>query len=150
MSNLNDYTGPGDYKSGVGLFRDPDVAEDDIVRTRQKKEERKIIIVHNEILKKFRFETLKVEKMILDPQEIGLNQNFFGGQCKRCAIIKDSPYIAILNQANQTIGLYLPKNEEALIKLSVRELIDIAKRQGLPAHSKTKKEEVVEMLTNLK
>jgi len=146
---MSDYAGPGDMKSGVGLFRDDDVADDAIIRARRKKEDRKIIIVHNDMLEKYAFPTLKVEKMILDPQEVGLNQNFFGGQCKRCALIKDSPYIVILNSANQTIGLYLPKDTECLTRLNIRELIDIAKRQGFKVSRQNKKEELVELLTNM-
>jgi len=146
---MSDYAGPGDMKTGIGLFRDEDAADDAIIRARRKKEDRKIIIVHNDMLEKYAFPTLKVEKMVLDPQEIGLNQNFFGGQCKRCALVKDSPYIAILNSANQTIGLYLPKKKETLIKLNSNELVGIAKRQGFKVSRQNKKEELVELLTNM-
>lgn len=149
MSGQNDYVGPGDYKTGVGLFRDEDVAQDEIIRDRKKLEERKIIIIHTEMLKKFDFKNLKIEKMILDPKEVGLNQNYFGGQCKRCAILKDSPFIVILNATNQTIGLHLPKEKELLAQLGHRELLDIAKRQGLKANTKTKKEDLVDILTNM-
>jgi len=149
MGTQNDYTGPGNYKTGIGLFRDEDVADDAIIRSRKQKEERKIILIHNELLKKYKFETLKIKKMVLDPTEVGLNQNYFGGQCKRCAILKDSHYIVILNQANQTIGLYLSKDEEILASFGQRTLVDIAKRQGLNVNSKTNKEDIVKMLTNL-
>ena len=144
------YAGPGDFKTGYGLFRDEEIAADEIVRARTNKQEKLIILIHTDILKKFDYKTAKIEKLILDPSEIGVNPNYFGGQCKKAAILKDSPYILLLNRANQVIGLYVPKDVSTLNRFNITELLSITKRQGLKATTRNSKDELINMLTNIK
>lgn len=143
------YTGPGDYFSGIGIFRDEHAADDSIIRARKKKEERRIIIVHNEVLKNYQFKHAKIGRVVL-PEEVGLNANFFGGQIKKCATLKDSPYILILNSANETIGLYVMKDKKVLEGFNMQELIDINRGQKLKANKTMKKDELINQLLSIK
>lgn len=142
------YTGPGDYMKGYGIFQDEDINNTGILETRKRVEERLIIITDTDLVSKdiYQFRTAK-HKMVYPAAHMGINGNYFGGRAVKCGELKDSPYITIVNDDDITIGLLVMKDR--FNKFNYQELYTIAKGLNLKVVKTMKKEEIIKVLTNV-
>jgi len=126
----------------VGLNKDK--SEMTILEKRNKLEEKLIIISNNRALEKYDFKTAKIERVIFNIEEYGINDNYFGGNCARLAKLKDSKFMLIVSKQNTTLGILVPK--ECLPSLTKHELEWIASFYKIKIDSKMTKEDIVERI----
>jgi hypothetical protein len=105
--------------------------------------DKKIILIHTDILKKYKFDSTAIDGLF-DPSCFGFTEICFGGNINRCAQVKDSPYVLLLNTLNQTIGVHIPTKN--LSKLKNKELEDILKRFNIEFLPDTNKSELIKLL----
>jgi len=141
-----DYMGKGDFSKGVGLFEYDNVNSTDILKARRK--DRLIIHVDKDMLvqDKYQFRTSK-NKQVYHADIYGISPNYFGGRATKVAEMKDEPYVLVVNDDDITVGLLIRK--DWLDKFTYPQLYDIARGQGLKVNKSLKKNEIIEMLTNL-
>lgn len=125
----------------------PDVKEtqERLVEYQKISTDKKIILIFTDIIKKYRFDSTVIEFM-QTPAHFGFTEVCFGGNIARCAQVKDSPYVLLLNEQNQTIGVHIPTS--ALSKLKNRELEDLLKRFRIEFTADANKTELIKLLIN--
>jgi hypothetical protein len=105
--------------------------------------EKKIILVDRVLLNENNYKTAKIAKVVF-PEAFGLTDRYFGGNIFRCAIMKDSPYVILVDKFFNSLGLLLPK--ENLHLLTVKELVALCERYRIAVTKETKKDELIELL----
>ena len=107
--------------------------------------EKKIIFTRVELIKQFPYETSAIQKVVI-PEKFNITDREFGGNAHKCAILKNYPYVLIINKLLKTIGIFVPK--ENLPKFTVTQLKQMAEWLRLPVDDTMKKDNLVNILTN--
>lgn len=106
--------------------------------------EKKIILTDVETLRQYPYATTKLAGLY-PPITFGFTDRFFGGQIQKVAKVKDKPYYLLVNKDSVSIGIYI-RNED-LKEFTVPELKKLADRYKKKYSITTKKEELIDQLT---
>lgn len=104
---------------------------------------KKIILTETELVQKYQYKTTPLAG-IRTPEFYGFTDRFFGGNVDKCAIIKDSPYILLVDKYYNTLALLLP--EENIEKLTVKECQFLCKKYALTYSTEMKKSELIDII----
>jgi hypothetical protein len=108
--------------------------------------DRKIILTENEIVAKYNFAKSVIDRLA-EPEEFGFTERYFGGNVYKMAIIKDSPYVILVDRRYQTLGVHIPNKN--LNKLSIDDLKELCYKFSIPIVSKDTKKILVDKLTSV-
>lgn len=106
----------------------------------------KIILLDVEMIKEYDYKRAVVEK-IVNPEQYKFSDRYLGGVIHKCAVLKDSPYVLLVDKFFNTVGVFLPA--ENMHKLKITELADICKRHKIEVLPEDKKDNLIEKLQNI-
>lgn len=104
---------------------------------------KKIILVDKYYLEKYNYKTAKISRTVM-PEVFGLTDRYFGGNIYRCAIMKEEPYVVLVDRFFETLGILIPHDN--LDKLNIKELTELCKRYKIEIPKDSKKDDIVELL----
>lgn len=117
----------------------------DRIENYNKRVGKKIIILATELIKKYPYKTSKIKKVHM-PEVFEFSDRTFGGNAYRCATLKDSPYVLIVDKFFNTLAIYVPYKN--LSEFNVNELLKIASYLNVKHDKTIKKDQFIELLTN--
>lgn len=93
-----------DEETSLKLFEVTDKA----VREYNDYNEKKIILTENEIVEEYNFRTANIERTC-EPIDFGFTDRYFGGNIFKCAIVRDSPFVVLVDYNLNTLGVHIPR-----------------------------------------
>lgn len=106
--------------------------------------ELKIILTENNIVEQYNYSKSVIERLV-EPEEYGFTERYFGGNVYKIGVIKNSPYVILVDRRYQTLGVHIPNKN--LDKLSVDDIKDLCHKYSVPFTSKDTKKHLVDKLT---
>lgn len=106
---------------------------------------KKFIITYVDYIEKYPYKTTALNG-IFEPIDFGFTDRYFGGQIHKCARVKGEPYVLLVSNLQETLGIYVP-NEE-MSSLTVARLKDLCTRLNLEFSTTANKDKLIELLTN--
>ncbi|HAK12828.1 MAG TPA: hypothetical protein DCO78_13455, partial [Chitinophagaceae bacterium] len=88
------------------------------------------------------YKTAKIVRTV-PIETYNLTDRYFGGNIYRCAILKNNPYVLLVDKYYTTLGLLLPF--ENMHMLTVKELLVLCERYKIKTTPDLKKDDIIEL-----